>query len=475
VSLNLALLCIVSGLVLAASITPFVLSIVRRKADVFNPVYSFSIYYGIQLGLYPIYALVLERPLKTMDFADVGDVNLMLVSAVISLLGLGLFFLGYGSGLGFNLARRLPALPNLSPQRMLLLLLFLIPVILGSNYLAYFQGGLTAYFERFTETRYNVGSRTNAYLYYFASGLCSLAAVACFIVSRRQAGSTFWRFLSIGLFATALISSFLTGFRAALVPIVLLVTICYHYLVKPFSPSRAMVFAFTFVLGLVAYGIVREQVEASSSGSVAELRLDSSLWDTFVLRSPGTEMVAATIDGTRKGEDFQFFLPAVFEAVTIPVPRQLWLGKPRPQSLVWGQTFMDYYLFVRDGTQSENTGGLSMTIVGYLYWQGGILAVLAGMYFCGVFFRLIYSMLMVQFNRDGAIFVFLVIASVTPRLAEAPQDAMNAMMLSMVFLGAFFLFAGSADSERVNRRTLSEELKVAAKPGGAAMRANRPA
>lgn len=275
------------------------------------------------------------------------------------------------------------------------------------------------------------------------------------------------------LFATALFSSFLTGFRAALVPIVLLVAICYHYLVKPFTPSRTALFAIAFLVSLIVYGIVREQVEARSSGTVTELRLDSSMWDTFVLRSPGTEMVAATIDGTNKGADYQYFLPAVFEAVTIPVPRQLWLGKPRPQSMVWGQTFMDYYLFVRDGAQSENTGGLSMTIVGYLYWQGGALAVVAGMYLCGALFRTIYSLLIIQFNRDGAILVFLVIASVAPRLAEAPQDVANAMMLSLVFLGAFFLLAGTAASERKNRRVLDVELKSAASAQGPVSSAGR--
>ena len=93
---------------------------------------------------------------------------------------------------------------------------------------------------------------------------------------------------------------------------------------------------------------------------------------------------------------------------------------------------MDDFFIWRDGSIGEATGGTSPTVIGYLYWQMGVLGVLLGMFTLGVFARTIYQYLCVNAKSLGRVMVYSAIMSSFTTLAESPQDAMNSLVMRLV-------------------------------------------
>jgi hypothetical protein len=386
------------------------------------------IYLALEIGVYTLYVLVSGQDFKLLDIASDIDVRWILLALLTSILGVITFHLGYfAAGTKRNGAAQPPR--SFVVQRVSLLAWISAPIVAYSIYSVFFsRGGFAGYQETFVEMRYS--GTTTGYFSYLASGFVSILALLLFVTSLKEKPLCSVLIASIVLFAIAVITAGLTGFRIMLAPVLLSTAACYHYKKRWLTKTKTLAFFIVLYLLFAVYGVIRERVETGGAQRQASTQ---QFAESVLLRVPGVEMVGITIGKILDGEPYQKAWPAFWESMTILIPRSIWYSKPIPQSMVYGERIMGYYAFLRDGRESANTGGYSMTVIGYLYWQFGIVAVAIGMFGLGYLFRLTYQIFMSRPLDHSVSFIYLSIYGNMPKFAEAPQDCFNGILIILFF------------------------------------------
>ncbi len=225
------------------------------------------------------------------------------------------------------------------------------------------------------------------------------------------------RLLVISLFGIALTASFLTGFRAVMMPIVFTILAVYHFNAKRFS-----VYSISAVLGLVfvfnsLYGSYRQTFESSRS---FELGADSSPLAKLLLRSNAVDVSAVIIDKIQSGiVEYAGLIPGLYESATMIIPREFWNGKPIPQGLLFSEVIFN-----------QPNGGISMGIIGYLYYQYGGAMVIIGMFLFGAISsfgqQLFISRQRCLATKSG----YCIVYGLYPKFSEAPQETLNQLVIT---------------------------------------------
>jgi hypothetical protein len=433
VTIEIFFIFALSIILIALCVLPPLRELMAGRFDPMDPRTLFLAYYALQLGVYPVYVLIAGKDFKIYDVAAVDDQRIILTALALSIAGLGSFLLGDSYVRKSRLFRVSAPSYALGTRSVMVLMTFGVPFALYGIYSMYLSGGgIGRYLDSFVETRY--GGTGRGYMSFIATSFVCVLAVIAFVTSLRSSLPKIWRWGAYTLFFLSIVSAGLSGFRATMIPIIIAAIMCVHYYVKRFTiPAAVLLFA-----GLVAfatgYAVVRAQVEARSAALDIDAMGRVTVVDGLLTRSPGIELVATTVEGIRRNADYALFYPALFESATILIPRALWAGKPTPQSILYGEQFMSYFLFLRDGSEVANTGGFSMTVVGYLYWQLGTLAVLFGMFVIGMFFGYVYRLFISRPNCQVTAVIYLIYGSIMAKFAEAPQDTMNAIVILSAFV-----------------------------------------
>ena len=439
-SIDIVYVVILSTILLFVGLLPLALELIRGKADPLNPRNLFLLYLLLQIGVYPLYVIASGRGFKLLDINSRDDIRSLCLGLFISIIAIICYHLGYMAVMQQTARHAKDRIYVFNPNRVVVVLIAILPLSAYFAYLVFLErGGFSGYVETFNEKRYSGGG--GGYQSFFSSGFVCFLAILAFLGGRNSVFSKkLWR-VSAVLFAFSLILTGLGGFRVSMAPVLLSGIACYHYYVRRLRPAEFFVVLLLVIILFSVYGISRALLEARSSNQdidVLEGRI--SVIDSVVLRSAGAEMVAITVAHVDQHKNFQYFLPGLLEAVSILVPRALWEGKPVPQGLVFGQQFMEYYMFIQRGGLSAETGGHSMTAVAYLYWQMGIWAVIFGMIFLGAFFGLLYRLFCESARNDLVAFLFLSIYGSSPMFSEALQESINALVITIflvIFLSVF--------------------------------------
>lgn len=434
------LLTVLSIGVIVVSVLPVALNFRRPDFDILNPRYLFCAYYALQLAVYPIAVVFSPEGFRYLSRTD-NDLKWLCLASVVSLAAMIVFQVVYELRIWRAFTAEIPRPPRLDHSRISLVVVAGIPIALYSIYSAYFaNGGLGGYMNAFVAIRYGTSGDARGFVFYLATAFVYMIAIVGFvgaISSRRRALMV----ISVGLFVLAVLSSIMTGYRGVVVITLLSGLAFYHYRIKRLMVRRFAVIFVALLLVVSLFGMVRVRVEERSAGVADGALAHVDFARSMILRTPGLEMVAITMREIIEGhQNFVYFGPALYEAATIPVPRAYWSGKPTPQSMIYGQRFMDYYLYLRDGALGENTGGISMTIVSYLYWQMGIVAVLGGMALLAIGFRIMVEYHAMYRTIESVSFAYVVMYPLFMKFAEAPQDAVNSLVLTATIVIPIILF-----------------------------------
>jgi hypothetical protein len=185
-----------------------------------------------------------------------------------------------------------------------------------------------------------------------------------------------------------------SGKRTAIVPVLLIPLIYFHYCVKWLSPTRAiwyfMILALMIVLGVLArialplmsLGEKAADHLGYSTMAVLEFYANSGefmTFDMFLFTLINTDMITENIGGKLQG-----FLTYSFATMLVFVPRAIWPGKPEYLDL--GNI---YYSHIYGGTEV----GFAVTIFSSSYLFFDLVGLTIGMFLFGWIQKIIYEWL----------------------------------------------------------------------------------
>jgi oligosaccharide repeat unit polymerase len=212
------------------------------------------------------------------------------------------------------------------------------------------------------------------------------------------------------------------GFRGMMILPILQIFFIYNLKVKEVKFKRVLPILAGLILAFTGYGIYRESLYLMNGNFSISVMYDfviqrpEFLFSIF-LRSKGADIVSVVIQEIDGLNGYMFFWPALFEALTIPIPSVLWGDKPEALSILFSKLFFGL------------GGGVSPTIVGEMYWHGGGLGVIIGLFIMGFITNQFVNASLKYKGSDSAC---LLLASLFPSLmmmAEAVQGYLNGIVL----------------------------------------------
>lgn len=359
-------------------LVPFFIAFSRkRRINLLEPIFVVVFGYGLFMFVRPLYILTFND-FDFMNFLNAPKEAIPLTLA-FSILGLVALYLGYYSSVGSSIAGRLPmGKRSVSPQRLRNWGIFVFA--LGTLLYGVFLSGPAAG---------STGSVALTGSAYFYLGI-DIAAVGILLLFYWAMITPRWRriLLVALLLAIMFLAATYLGSRYRAVYLGLSLIASYYLLrEKPFSLRSLLIFLPPSFLYVAGVGLLRGGERRGTLGNIGEFEPaaavqrffgssgDLNIFDTF------TKMVTVV------PESFGFLIPGrtflyLFVAF---VPRSIWPGKPLPTELVVNQGIVGDVGAVAGGT------GFGYSLPGSFYIEGGIVMILIGMFFFGIFCRAIWS------------------------------------------------------------------------------------
>ncbi|PKN32946.1 MAG: hypothetical protein CVU61_15720 [Deltaproteobacteria bacterium HGW-Deltaproteobacteria-19] len=372
----------------------------KGKLDFLSPrnifVAFFFLYYGLRtLDLYGS-----EVPLSFYDFGS-GETKQAELTEVLymSILGLTCFYFGYYGRVVVALEGFLPKFRDLpwSERRTGdVILLFLIAGAGASLYLFHLGGGFFYYLENINYVRLFVLTDVG-YLKFLVNLLSIAVLLAGIQVYRTRKGGWF-------LFALAALSVFLNlivAHRWAAMQTIMYLLVIWNCWQRRISAALMVTIVVALVIFNVSYGSYRSYTEEAESriletGLESVVRLDeesqgymnlflSNIWNHF----HGTDSLLYTRSLMKsEGASHHYGWYILQDILLVSVPRSLWPDKPNPSHVQFNNLMRaenpNYY------NPEEKAGGVVQTILGELYWAGGLAGIAAGMYLVGLLCGVLY-------------------------------------------------------------------------------------
>jgi hypothetical protein len=425
---------ILSFLVLILSLSPIVLNLKEKNYDPFDVRHLFLIYFGLQLGVYPLCVEIFD-----VDYAFISkhsprdryDLNLALV---YSFCGLIFYQLGY-QFISIQNCFTKTTYWIADRARLQLVSIILLFVAASSFYFTYLENGFTSYLDNFNGLRYG-SIEKNLVISFMATSMPCYAGVFMYGACGNFKSNPFlFRWTILALLVLSMLAGFLSGFRSVLAPLILTIVASIHYNHKRLTKLSVVITLVALFIFNSLYGSYREAFE---SNKTFRSENDRSAILGLVLRSNALDVTAVTISLINSDVvRYAGLFAGVYEAVTIVVPRKIWSAKPVPQSIVFSETVFN-----------QPNGGISMSIIGYLYYQYGFIMIFFGTFIFGGLSALMQKLF--EFNREclAVKSLYIVLVGLFPKFAEAPQETSNTVVLCSVTL-TMILWASASKRKRI--------------------------
>jgi oligosaccharide repeat unit polymerase len=396
-----------------------------KKLDIFNPKTLFQIYFIIQLPL----ALMIGT-----NWDAFGFFRLSLNTKIEEIIILGLLFfcahlvliISYYSFGSSCLA--LPSLTKIQWCKKRVEKICILFFIIG--YIA-FLGliNLNGGYDEFIKSRESWragGMKGQGWIIFLCTSMLVTSTLAYIINRCEQYQGKYGKFKFISIMILSLIPSSQLGFRNLILLPVIQFMFLYHWRIKKLEFRRIILPLIFVTLAFTFYGIYREASSLMSGdfSIVAGLKVmleKPELLLAIILRSKGADIVSVVMAKVNSFSEYLYFIPSLVEVLTIPIPSILWEGKPLPLGIQFSDKFFGI------------SGGVSPTVIGEGYWNGGVAGVFLYMGLIGVFFRLFYNSLKRYYKSDSLFFIFASIFSSLVMLAESVQGYTNGIFLNLLF------------------------------------------
>lgn len=415
------------------ALIPFALSRKNGKFDWFEVICIISGAYLLTFALRGIYVVFVPAQIGLRYYADT-----LVQAQFLSLGGFVCLLVGYYVPLTRYLARRVPVPRwrwSLSPGFGKVILLFLI--------------GLGA---RIALTFESIPSAFQYYLVWLNQlmGLAiGIAILYVFVASKYRRR---WMILVLVLLPIHSLFAFIgTGNKITLLEPIFLMVISYHYFKRPISVYvvliLGLVLSLTIFPFIARYRIQRVQLDPLERVTATLIELGSGRFEYSSLaiasvmnRSHLVDSVALIIRYTPE----QDLVAGVQTYLLIPayafVPRALWPDKPLDSAIAFGHEYL--------GLSGNTSIGISNP--GDLYKNLGVGGVLVGMFALGVFYRVIYEILIAgrrSWTFDTRLPLYFIYFFVLQQLYIATESPVSLGLsellkqLLLLLLVAFFMRA----------------------------------
>ena len=203
---------------------------------------------------------------------------------------------------------------------------------------------------------------------------------------------------AVGFLAFSL--NFIFAHRVVSMMVVIWILMFRHYFNRRLKAGRVLLFVFIIVLMNGIFATYRDfrfvypdaefsfakAAELSGSGSVI-LELVRQTYGTGIHGVDSLVSIQRAIDAGSLSHHYGLLWIRNFIGMSIPY--SVWPQKPLPSYVMMNNVFqgqpIDYF------DPSVPMGGVVETVLGDLYWAGGVIGILLGMYCLGVFYRYLYD------------------------------------------------------------------------------------
>lgn len=413
-----------------------------KKYDLLNPALLIIFQITVGFGVNTIYWHIFDIPTEIFDLTFPGNQDTISKALLITFLGLLSFCISFSFANHSSHHLSYSKSDSLEPIKISALIYLVTPVVLYYSIQVLDQVLSQSLGGFMLRNRYE--KVENAYIGFVASSVQLYILVSLHVASRVKEVSKASNLLLVVLLFVSFIISISSGFRGNIIIFALHFLAISHYRYKRFSRKRAMFFAVLAVLVLAVLGNVRKEVELGSTGAISTgdsgFDIQKNL-NEVLKRIQGAEIVSLVIQQIDQGKPHRYFYEGIYEAITILIPRSLWPAKPESQSIIFGATFLTEYLVARDGSVGDNTGGFSYNLIGYLFWQAGYLGVIFGMTMLGLILNYLYKYAQFHNFRGSAGVWYICIYARLWALTEAPQEGINQVVFTLLFLGSIIFFS----------------------------------
>lgn len=194
---------------------------------------------------------------------------------------------------------------------------------------------------------------------------------------------------------------FFTSSRTGVLMVVILALVVWHYARRPVSMRNIAAFGVAGVVLVSFMGAIRSGQDEDLAAAFAE-SLQSEIFVELVdnFNFIGTPTTAHIMDAIPERLDYQYG-STMLAWVTAPIPRAIWADKP---DVTLGQTVAQDVF----GRPPRASGGIPPNVVSELYWNFGVVGVVAGMFLFGYLLRSLYATFRPHLGTSrGALMLYL--------------------------------------------------------------------
>lgn len=376
-----------------ACLTPIFRAILIRKSiDVFEPVYPFVGFYFLLFVAKPIFLISTSHP-----FIETNAFSLAIFYALI---GLVMFYIGYYAKIGTLMSSRMPSLgTNWSRFRLILtviilgtmsigLMLFFMYVVTGRGTLFHFTHSLQVAHEYLKMGGFwvagAVGLSSTAFFLLYAYSISAKRKVRTIVLS-------IFFLMAIGI-------TLFQGARALIIVLLVVPIILRHYyLEKKIKVKHLMVglpILFILLTALQSFRVHGQDMLAHLSFEHLHIYAHRTIAADL---TPFNTLVRI-IESVPESVAFQYGRFYRYLAIAW-IPRALWPGKPMV-SVEWFITETIY------GHNPLTMPTRTPTLIGDLYLNASIPAIIIGMFMWGIFWKMVYSYLSIHKKNIGIVLIY---------------------------------------------------------------------
>ncbi|QWD06052.1 oligosaccharide repeat unit polymerase [Polynucleobacter paneuropaeus] len=260
------------------------------------------------------------------------------------------------------------------------------------------------------------------WLIFPSTTLLALTSVSYIVVNNEKFRKKIGFLRLIVLMGVTILPASQMGFRGLMLLPILQILFIYNLRVQVVNFKKILPILIGLILVFTMYGIYRESYYLMNDGFSFYIIYDfifekPEFFFSILLRSKGADIVSIVTQEMHNIEDYKLFFPSLFEAITIPIPFSFWPSKPVPLSIQFSELFFGL------------TGGVSPTIIGEAYWNGGFLGIISVLFIFGYVVRQFVNASIRYKNNNS---VCLLLAGFFPSLimmAESIQGYLNGLVL----------------------------------------------
>jgi hypothetical protein len=386
---------------LIVGIAPWVIELRNHSFDVFESKNVFVFLYLIEYAVSAVF--VHSRGIVFFNTDLLYDSRLVAQCVALAIVGLLAFYVGYYATFSNQLASCLPRFGRSVNEGRAKAVMFVLALFGMSGAVALFStgGGFWYVLSNINEVRLerSFGLTHVRYLLILLNLLVLIMLLGT--PADRQGARPSLLFAIVAVVFVQIT----VGHRLWAVFVILSALIVRHYLYRRASIGKALLALGAIIVLNVSYVAYRDARALDDAGISFQLSLDSGLfylWHTFLSRYHGVESLALVSEGVKSGIDFNFGLAFLKDLVLIPVPLALWPDRPDVTSIAFSKEFLGYAL-----SEEGKGGGIAITVLGDLYWAGGVVAIVLGMMLLGVIHKAFYTNLRKNFHGANVVFYSL--------------------------------------------------------------------